>query len=118
MLSFRKGTPVAVVCTGSEEGRRIFIAPDDGAPEQSRDPEEVLDIAPSKTRKEKDMGAAVVVPEDQSPAGGGSNAASTSSSLAFVDGTTCGDHSSPGVRSNRSSCAHAELDAVFTIGGI
>jgi hypothetical protein len=50
MLSFRKGTPVAVVCTGNEEGRRIFIAPDDGAPEQSRDPEEVLDIAPSKTK--------------------------------------------------------------------
>ena len=50
MLSFRKGTPVAVVCTGSDEGKKIFIAPDDGAPEQSYDPEAVLDIAPSKTK--------------------------------------------------------------------
>jgi hypothetical protein len=50
MLSFRKGMPVAVVCTGSDEGKKIFIAPDDGAPEQSYDPEAVLDIAPSKTK--------------------------------------------------------------------
>jgi len=50
MLSFRKGTPVAVVCTGADEGKKIFIAPDDGAPEQSYDPESVLDIAPSKTK--------------------------------------------------------------------
>ena len=51
MISLKKGNPVAVICTGKDEGKKIFIADDTGASELKQDPLELFgnnELAPSK----------------------------------------------------------------------
>ena len=51
MISLKKGTPVAVICTGKDEGKKIFIADDIGSSELKQDPLELFgnnELAPSK----------------------------------------------------------------------
>jgi hypothetical protein len=51
MISLKKGNPVAVICTGKDEGKKIFITDDTGLSELKQDPLELFgnnELAPSK----------------------------------------------------------------------
>lgn len=51
MISLKKGNPVAVICTGKDEGKKIFITDDAGSSELKQDPLELFgsnELAPTK----------------------------------------------------------------------